>query len=355
MNALGQRIAALIAAEGPLTIAQYMTLALHDPEGGYYATRDPFGAGGDFVTAPEISQMFGELIGLFLVQAWEDRGAPAPFHLVELGPGRGTLMADLLRAARLRPEFIAAARITLVESSPHLRGVQKRTLLGFDVRWADALDDIPRDAPLFLVANEFLDALPLRQFVFAQGHWRERMVTLLDGALAFGLTPDAAPIPGLPREAPEGAVIEICLPALATAAALAERMKTQGGAALIVDYGYAQSRFGDSFQALKAHRHAEPLAEPGEADLTAHVDFGTLARYARGSGAAAFGPVTQGTFLEALGIAVRAETLRRSDPAKAADVDSELARLTADEQMGTLFKAMALAAPGSPPLPGFDG
>ncbi|MBI1328424.1 MAG: class I SAM-dependent methyltransferase [Alphaproteobacteria bacterium] len=352
MNALGRKIAALIAAEGPITVAQYMTIALHDPKHGYYATRDPFGTDGDFITAPEVSQMFGELIGLSLVQAWEDRGRPDFFHLLELGPGRGTLMADMLRAARVRPQFLEAAQITLIESSTHLRGVQKKTLEGFDIAWHDTLDAVPMGTPVFLVANEFLDALPIRQFIFAEGGWHERLVSADAERLYFGLSPDQAQIPGLPRMAEDGAVIEINLPALALAHGLATRIREDGGAALFIDYGHAESAYGNTFQAVKAHEYADPLEAPGDADLTAHVDFGAFARYARASGAAAGTATPQGVFLHRLGIAARATRLKEVAPAE--DIDAAVERLTGEDEMGTLFKAIGITQPGTPPIPGLD-
>ena len=355
MSALKQRILGLIRAQGPMSIAQYMQMALLDPFGGYYALRDPFGR--DFVTAPEVSQIFGELIGLFFVQAWEDRGRPAPFHLVELGPGRGTLMADMMRAAaKVRPEFAEAARIVLLEASPLLRSVQANTLKDHSPRWVLRLDEVPRDAPLFLIANEFFDALPVRQFVKCADGWRERMLGAQEDALRFVLAPDKAPASLIPeqfRGAGEGAVFEVNASAIALAGEIARRVARSGGAALIVDYGHAESGLGDTFQAVKANAFADPLAEPGEADLTAHVDFAALAQAARDADSLVFGPAPQGEFLEMLGARLRAERLKNAAPARAAEIDAAVERLTSPAQMGTLFKVMALAAPSSPPLPGF--
>lgn len=349
MTPLKKIILELIRKEGPITVAQYMNYALNHPGHGYYATRDPLGR--DFITAPEVSQIFGELIGLFLVQAWEDRGSPKNFHLVELGPGRGTLMADMLRAAKLRPAFLDAAHVTLVEISPALRAVQARNLKHVDVTWAASIEDVPADAPLFVVANEFFDALPIRQFQMSQGRWHERMVAAAGDGLEIRLDANRVMVNTLPKEAPHGAVVEMSIAALGHATSLAERVAESGGVALIVDYGHAESGFGDTFQAMKAHHYVDPLAEPGEADLTAHVDFATLAQFA--SGASVSGPTTQKEFLDALGIHARAERLKRAAPGEAAEIDAAVARLTGPEQMGTLFKVMALAAPGSKPLPGF--
>ncbi|MEP9351761.1 SAM-dependent methyltransferase [Xanthobacter sp. KR7-225] len=344
---LEDEIKALIAAEGPMPVSRFMALALGHPRLGYYVTRDPFGAGGDFVTAPEISQMFGELVGLWAVAQWQAMGAPAPFALVELGPGRGTLMADALRAARLVPEFGAAARLHLVEMSPTLRAAQGRALGAAAPQWHDRLEDVP-PGPMIAIANEFFDAIPIDQFVFRDGRWRARRVGLkADGALAFGLDPlphGAEPAPYGPPA--EGAVLERMVegPALA----LAGRIAGQGGAALVVDYGHAGG-YGDTLQAVRAHRWVDPLADPGEADLTAHVDFAALARRARASGARAFGPIGQGEFLARLGLAQRATRLKAGkDAAAQAAVDAAALRLAGhgEGQMGALFKAMVIAHGG---------
>jgi NADH dehydrogenase [ubiquinone] 1 alpha subcomplex assembly factor 7 len=351
VTALKETILSLVRDEGPITLADYMRLALGHPRLGYYATRDPLGR--DFITAPEVSQMFGELIGLFLVQAWEDRGRPERFSLVELGPGRGTLMADILRAAKIRPAFAQAAHIVLVETSPALRAVQRETLRDVPVTWAAAFDAVPSGTPLFAVANEFFDALPIRQFQFSDGAWHERMVAADGDALCFKLAPAAVQRADLPVRAADGAVCEIGAEARTIAATIAERIARDGGVALVIDYGHTETGFGDTFQAVKAHRFADPFAEPGEADLTAHVDFARLATEARTNGAQVFGPVTQKHFLDALGIRERAEMLKRAAPNEAAAIDAAVTRLTGADQMGTLFKVMALARTGTNPLPGF--
>ncbi|MGA0533344.1 class I SAM-dependent methyltransferase [Hansschlegelia sp. KR7-227] len=366
MTPLGREIASLIAVEGPISVARYMALCLGHPTLGYYATRDPFGADGDFTTAPEISQMFGELIGLWCAEAWAAMGAPPRVVLVELGPGRGTLMADLLRAARAAPGFREALDVTLVETSPTLRAVQARTLegAGVPVRWADSvhesLDAAPpegkRPLPLLVVANEFFDALPVRQFVRIADGWRERVVGLGPGGeLGLGLAPDAPTDVALP-DCPEGDLRELCAPALDIVASLADHMARHGGAGLVVDYGYV-SGAGDTLQAMARHAFVDPLAAPGEADLTAHVDFAALALAARGRGAAVSRPIAQADLLERLGLAARAERLSAQATAdQRAGIAAAVARLTdrAPTGMGALFKALAFADPRLGAPPAFD-
>jgi SAM-dependent MidA family methyltransferase len=352
MTPLGQLLIRRIRATGPLTVADYMAECLLHPTHGYYTTREPFGAGGDFTTAPEISQMFGELIGLCLAQSWLDQGAPAPVTLAELGPGRGTLMADLLRATRAVPGFHAAARVTLVEASPRLRDRQRQTLRGHPASWTDSLGDLPQ-APLFLVANEFFDALPIRQFLRHPQGWQERVIGLQDDRLAFGLTPPA-PLAALDHRLADtapGDLVELCPAAAPIAAAIGQRIATHGGAALVIDYGDWRSR-GDTLQALRTHAYADPLDSPGQADLTAHVDFEAIARAAAPAASSRLTP--QGVLLERLGITARAERLAAG--LAGAALTSHLAahrRLTHPAEMGTVFKALAIHAPGHPP-PGFD-
>ena len=364
MTALKDKILRLIRAQGPISVAHYMQIALGDPECGYYMRADPIGR--DFITAPEISQIFGELIGLMFVQAWEDRGRPKRFHLVELGPGRGTLMADLLRAAKIRPGFIDAAAVSLVETSPALRAIQARTLAGVEVNWCASVGEVPQDAPLFLVANEFFDALPARQFVRGERGWHERMVTAKDETLIFALSPEAAfPPPrswgGGPPQAvegagapPAGAVFESSPASQAIIQDIAHRITVQGGIALIVDYGHAETGFGDTFQAMKTNAYADLLAEPGEADLTFHVDFAALARAAREAGAHMCAIQTQSALLESLGIHARASRLKQMQPDQADNIDSAVSRLTGPAQMGALFKAMAICERQPPGVPGFS-
>jgi NADH dehydrogenase [ubiquinone] 1 alpha subcomplex assembly factor 7 len=351
MTPLGRLLIDRIRAGGPITVADYMAECLLHPVHGYYTTREPFGAAGDFTTAPEISQMFGELFGLALAQAWLDQGRPAPFTLAELGPGRGTLMADVLRATRAVPGFAAAAQVVLVEASPRLRALQTATLApsGISVQWTDTVDTLP-DAPLFLLANEFLDALPIRQFQRGPDGWRERLVGLADGKLTFGLSDLLAAVPDAPafQTAPPGAVVEDGGAARHAVAALVARITRHGGLAYLIDYGDWRSR-GDTLQALRGHAYDPPLAHPGEADLTAHVAFEPLAALAP---AHAYAP--QGSVLNRLGIAARADRLARGRAGAA--LESHLAahrRLTDPLEMGSLFKVLALTHAGAPLPPGF--
>jgi NADH dehydrogenase [ubiquinone] 1 alpha subcomplex assembly factor 7 len=353
MTALADLLRRRIAATGPLTLADYMADCLLHPDHGYYATRDPFGAGGDFTTAPEISQMFGELLGLCLAQAWLDQGAPAPFTLAELGPGRGTLMADLLRATQAVPGFHAGAQVVLVEASATLRGIQRRTLGDHPVTWADSVEALP-EAPLFLIANEFFDALPIRQFTRHTGGWAETVVGLGEDRLTLGRTPPA-PLAALDHRLSDtapGDIVELCPAALPIMGRVGGLIARHGGAALVIDYGGWQSR-GDTFQALQGHRPVDPLAEPGQADLTAHVDFAALARAAAPARASRM--IEQGALLRRLGIDQRAARLAQS--LTGAAQDAHLAahrRLTDGREMGSLFKALAVYPRHLPPPPGFD-
>jgi NADH dehydrogenase [ubiquinone] 1 alpha subcomplex assembly factor 7 len=355
VTALRDELKAIIALEGPIPVARYMALCLSHPAHGYYATRDPLGAAGDFTTAPEISQMFGEMIGLWVADIWERMGAPQPLRLVELGPGRGTLMTDALRAARVRPAFLQAMTVHLVETSPALRARQQKRLQGVaPVQWHDRVGEVP-DGPAIIVANEFFDALPVRQYVRTESGWRERLVGLGgDGELAFGLAPD--PEPRLARQAHPGAVLERPVLALKVMGELAARLAAQGGAGLFIDYGYEGPAVGDTLQSVRRHAFADPLAFPGDADLTTHVDFAALARAAQDAGAVPFGPVPQGDFLRTLGIEARADMLKRqATPAQAEAIDTALQRLTGGEReaMGALFKALAVTDRSLLALPGF--
>lgn len=359
---LAQHLRRRIEAEGPLSLADVMAAALLHPAHGYYATRDPFGAAGDFITAPEISQVFGELIGLWAAVVWQSMGAPEPVALVELGPGRGTLMADALRAARGVPAFRAALRVHLVEASPALRRLQADKLAAVAPVWHDGLDGLP-DGPAIVIANEFFDALPIVQLVRAAGAWRERRVALdpVTGGFAWTLAPGASPhaallAPALAHAAPDGALAEVCPAALSIARSLAERIVGHGGAVLVIDYGHAPSAAGDTLQAVKAHRPADPLATLGDADLTAHVDFAALGRAVAEAGAVQHGPVGQGAFLRRLGIEARAEALcRGAGEAQRATIRSGCARLIAPAEMGTLFKTVAWTRAAEAPPPGFEG
>lgn len=350
MTPLEEILRKRIAAEGPMSIAEYMSLCLMHPRHGYYPTRDPLGAAGDFITAPEVSQMFGELLGLCLAQCWLDQGRPDGFVLAELGPGRGTLMADATRAMRAVPGMIEAARLHLVETSPRLRDEQARRLGPLMPVWHDSVAGLP-EAPLFLLANEFFDALPVRQFLRVGEGWAERVVGLKDGALSFGLTEPVAQAALAHRlaDTAEGDLVETCAPAQGIAEELGRRIAAHGGAALIVDYG-AERSLGDTFQALRRHERADPLAAPGEADLTAHVDFGALAAAAP----CAHTQLTpQGLFLERLGIADRARALAAKLSGDALDAHvAAHRRLTHPAEMGSLFKTLGFFPEGATPPPG---
>lgn len=340
-----------IRTTGPLTVADYMADCLLHPTLGYYSTRDPLGAAGDFTTAPEISQMFGEMLGLALAQAWVDQGRPARFALAELGPGRGTLMADVLRVGRAVPGFAEAAELHLIEVSAPLRAVQAQTLAAHAPTWHDSAATLP-DLPLFLLANEFLDALPIRQHVRDADGWRERLVVERAGALAFALSPPAR-VPELAHHSVAKGTLVERTPALPGIVADVAARVAGGGAALFVDYGHWRSR-GDTLQALRAHAPEDPLATPGQADLTAHVDFEAIARAA--TPACTVSAMTpQGVLLERLGITARAQALAKnlSDDALEAHVAAHR-RLTHPTQMGDLFKAMALVPNGAALPPGLD-
>ncbi len=359
---LGREIAARIARHGPMNLAEYMARVLTDPQHGYYMQGDPFGAAGDFVTAPEVSQMFGELLGLWCAETWRQAGAPDPVLLVELGPGRGTLMADALRAVRRLPDFGRAIRLHLVEVSPALRAQQAKALEGLidpaRVTWCDHLADVP-DGPLLLLANEFFDALPLRQFERTPAGWCERLVVEASGgSLAFGLSPPdprlAVLVPAALREAPASSVAEVSSAGLGLASDIARRVSESGGAALIVDYGYDLPDGKPTLQAVRRHEPHDVLEAPGSADLTAHVDFAALAEAAAAAGAGTAGPLPQGRFLEGLGIVQRAEALARgATPDQARDIAAALRRLTDPAEMGEAFKALAISHPELGPPAGF--
>jgi NADH dehydrogenase [ubiquinone] 1 alpha subcomplex assembly factor 7 len=349
MSPLEVELRAMISASGPIPVSRYMALCLSHPEHGYYTNRDPFGRAGDFVTAPEISQMFGELIGLWAAEVWRQMGSPPAVRLIELGPGRGTMMADALRAARALPAFRSALSVHLVETSPALERRQRETLAacGVPITWHRALAEVPAGAAI-IFANEFFDALPVHQAVRGAQGWHERVVGLdHEGRLAFAFSPVLSPIAHMPQRldatAAPGAIFEWrCAEAIRALAARVAR----NGAALIIDYGHTESGLGDTLQAVRGHRFADVLAEPGEVDLTAHVDFA----------AQVYGPIEQGLFLQRLGIAERAARLQTATPAKSGAIDAALARLTGPGPagMGRLFKALALCDPTLGPLPGFD-
>jgi NADH dehydrogenase [ubiquinone] 1 alpha subcomplex assembly factor 7 len=342
--------ARLIAATGPISIAQFMA----ESNAYYYNTRDPLGGAGDFITAPEISQMFGELIGLWLADIWIRAGRPAPVHYVELGPGRGTLAHDALRTAR---RYGLEPSIHLVEASTALKAVQAKRFPR--AQWHADLSTIPHDGPLLIVGNEFLDALPVRQLVRTSRGWRERMVGVEGHGEAARLLPvvgdrpmDAA-VPGHLTDAPDGAILETSPASAAVTYEICGRLATQGGAALLIDYGHAEPRLGSSLQAVRAHRRVDPFATPGAADLTAHVDFSALAAIAGAREVRHLGTTEQGRFLRALGIEARAQALATAAPQHEQAIASALERLTGEGQMGALFKVMGLAAPAWPDGAGF--
>jgi NADH dehydrogenase [ubiquinone] 1 alpha subcomplex assembly factor 7 len=341
---LPRRLAALIEAEGPITVERFMA----ESNQAYYAARDPLGAAGDFITAPEISQMFGELIGAWLADLWQRAGRP-PAHYVELGPGRGTLAADALRAMRAAG-FVPP--VHFFETSPVLRGAQGQRVP--TATWHDNLATLPADTPLLIVANEFLDALPIRQLIKTYSGWRERMVG--HNPAGFfpmpGDEPRDAEVPPQFHQAPAGSILEISPAALMIVSELSRRIARQGGAALLIDYGYADRAPGDTLQAVHAHAYADPFAEPGASDLTAHVDFTAIAAAASGS-IRIHGPTPQGQWLGLLGIAHRAAAIAHANPTARDSITAAHARLTGDEEMGSLFKVLALAAPDWPPPAGF--
>jgi len=359
LNALAELLRRRIARGGPISLAEYMALALGHPEHGYYQHGDPFGMEGDFVTAPEISQVFGELLGGWCAALWEAMGQPQTLRLIEAGPGRGTLMQDVLRAASHKSGFREALQLHLIETSPGLRDRQKRALQAFRPRFHAHLDDVP-EGPSLLLANEFFDSLPIRQFARTTDGWRERLVTFSETPPAFCFTLAAArtpsqQIPAGLRDAPIGSIAEISLPGLSLAHAIAERVCRHGGAALILDYGSPVTKAGETFQSVRGHRFHDPFAQPGEADLTAHVDFAALAEAARAGGAHVPPPVPQGVFLDRLGIKARTDQLaQKAAPTEAAALHAACRRLIDPEEMGTLFQVLAIAQPDLVALPGFD-
>ena len=344
---LARLLAERIARDGPIGVDDWMAACLADPAHGYYRAGVPLGAAGDFTTAPEISQIFGELLGAWAVATWETIGSPVPLRLVELGPGRGTLMADALRAtARPAPGFHRALDLHLVEINRDLRALQARAL-DRPATWHDAIDGVP-PGPCVVVANEFLDALPVRQFLRCAEGWRERRVGLADGRFVFVPGPVVAAPPLEPAHAgaAPGEIAEVAAGAQAFVAALAARLRSDPGVAVFIDYGPQASGVGDTLQALGGHRAADPLERPGAVDLTAHVDFAALLRAARRLGLGAWGPVPQGVFLTRLGLHARAAVLARAaTPAQRIAIARGCARLIADDGMGRLFKAIALTSP----------
>ncbi len=346
MTKLENLIAAMIEAEGPMPLDRYMALCLGHPVHGYYMTRDPFGASGDFTTAPEISQVFGELIGVWLINTWVSLGSPSPFALVELGPGRGTLMADILRVAKSMPAFASAAQVHLIETSPVLRQIQ-RDKLG-EVVWHDHVGTLPQ-MPCLIIANEFFDALPIQQFENRGGRWFERRVGFGEGKLKLGL------VPALAREGDEG-IYESSPVSFAVSEDLGAHIAKHGGVALVIDYGHLKSAAGDTLQALRQHKFVSVLEAPGEADVTAHVDFEALAKGFIAGGAELLPMLTQGQFLNAMGLEMRTSKLSaKLDGQAKLDFVAASARIAESAQMGNLFKVMAVAHSNRQPIYPFEG
>ena len=350
---LARKLAARIARDGPIGVDDFMQACLQDPEHGYYRRQPAIGRAGDFVTAPEISQVFGELVGLWCAIVWQQTGSPQAVRLIELGPGRGTLMCDALRAARLVPAFRAALHLELVESNAALEPVQRATLSGEGISLHWSADILPATGPAIVIANEFIDTLPAAQWVFRAGSWQARCVGLdAAGNLAFA---DGAPTANLEifagtPEPGEGDIFEERTAALADFAA---KLAALGApvAALFIDYGHIRPSLGDTLQAVQAHRHTDPLVSPGEADLTSQVDFAAFADAMRARGLTCDGPVTQGEFLGRLGIIERASRLMAANPAKAAQIEADIARLMAPGGMGGRFQAIGIRSPQLAPLP----
>jgi len=352
---LAEKIKAIISVNGPISVTDYFALCLADPEHGYYKTRDPFGCGGDFVTAPEVSQLFGEMIGVFLVEAWRQHLKPTRnLRIAEIGPGRGTMMADILRTVRqLAPELYEAATVHLVETSPALRTIQQATLASYSskLQWHDSFDEIPQGF-LLLAANEFFDAVPIRQFVKTANGFRERLITVDEyGNLSFaiGVTGlDPALLPQGHQVAALGSIAEVAPARMAIMQMLSDRLFDSGGTALVIDYGHPATGLGDTLQAVFKHTFDPPLAHPGEADLTSHVDFQSLAEVARNRSIVINGMMTQGEFLLKLGLLERAGALGRGkSPGQQAEIQAAVERLagTGPNEMGELFKVMSVSSP----------
>ncbi len=349
---LKARLQAQISAFGPMSVALYMGLCLHDPKDGYYAAHPNLGAEGDFLTAPLTSQMFGELLGLWTIAVWESLGRPEQLSLIEIGPGDGTLMSDLLRAARLAPQMVEGLEVTLVETSAPLTLIQQQRLAGAPIRWVTRLDEVTGNGPVILIANEVLDCLPARQFIRTATGWAERMVGINDeGDLTFGLSP--RPVEGLFPTAPQGAVLELSAAQEAFSAEVAALIATRGGASLLIDYGRDSEGFGDTLQALRSHQKHGPLDHPGLDDLTIHADFLAVLKTAQAEGVKV-AITSQSAFLQRLGIVARAESLAKARPDQSAIIERQLERLIAPDQMGDLFKVAGLWSKDLPHPPGFS-
>lgn len=348
---LSEQIDTQIRETGPMSIATYMGLCLSHPRHGYYTTGRPIGAAGDFITAPEISQMFGELIGFFFVNLWQQMGQPTSFTLLELGPGRGTLMQDALRAASKADGFENALHLQLFESNSILKGEQQKRLGAYSPYWSSDIDAVSED-PIFVVANEFFDALPIKQFIKTDDGWHERLVGLKDDVRTFGLSPTPIAESAAP-EAVHGAfpgeVLELSAAAADAMQRIARKVALQGGAILAIDYGYGTTQTGETLQAVKDHAFADPLEAPGEADISSHVNFEVLAAAAKSTGLATTPLAEQGEWLLKLGLGQRAKALAAANPREAGNIARAVERLTSPEQMGTLFKVLCAHSPGLKP------
>lgn len=363
---LATRIRRRISESGPISVAEYMTLCLLDPVDGFYPTRDPLGSDGDFITAPEISQMFGECLGLWVIQCWDDLGQPEAFNLIELGPGRGSMMADMLRALSLKPECLEAAKVSLIEASAALQAVQAKMVgpSGASVSWADRLEAVNTDFPSIIIGNEFLDCLPIRQFGWGEmpsgeNAWSERKVGQGEDGLRFEMEPTPisdATLSSFPDTHPSpepGDLLEVCPAASQLIDHLAERFNAQQGRALFIDYGPSETEFGDTLQAIRAHEKVDVFSAPGRTDLTARVDFTGLIKLAENVEITAHGPMPQESFLKALGIEARAVALLRQHPDAKPKLLRQLHRLLDPQEMGVLFKAICFSASDLPSPLGF--
>lgn len=354
---LEAELKAQIAQDGPITIAQYMAQALGHPKHGYYMSRDPFGGRGDFITAPEVSQIFGELIGVWCAAGFQMIGAPERFALVEFGPGRGTLMSDVLRAAKVMPGFLAGVEVHMVETSPLLRQNQKIKLggAGVSITWHETFETVP-ERPMIVLANEFFDALPIHQLQKDESGWRERVVGLDGETLTFGLAQTQAPPAFVDAGAAPGTIAELPRIRDQVAKSIGSRLAAHGGCGLVIDYGHAHSAAGDTLQAMSRHGYVDVLQRPGHCDVTSHVDFESLAAGFAAGGAKTYGPVPQGPFLHAMGLEVRAEKLREKAMKRQKQlIDSAVERLAGREQMGELFKVLAITHPDCPTPAPFEG
>lgn len=351
---LAEEIALQIQTHGPMSLATYMSQCLTHPTKGYYKKSNPLGEKGDFVTAPEISQMYGEMLGLWVHGSWQMMGSPEQFDLVELGPGRGTLMADALRVISKDPKAMTALNIVLLETNPVLKDQQNDALDELAPVWIEEIDELAaRPNPKIIIANEFFDALPIRQFQFDQGQWHERVVGTLEDKLAWGLSPTPMPISAIPNhidDPKDGEIWETCPLAHKTIGQIGRVLNQNGGAMILVDYGYETSQTGETFQAIQSHKYADPLTSPGDADLTAHVDFEALIDAAREVGTRAHFGGSQRQILKELGIEERAQTLLKTNPEQAQNISADLERLISKDQMGKLFKVMFMFGAQSPPV-----